>query len=176
MIKRIERTLTPQFSENETASHGEKKMGLVYADIELISGDDLVLHRHGHINENEVKRMNVSVLVDSGALMLAINEEIKTQLGLQQVDIRTAQLADGSRVELEVVGPVEVRFANRRSSVYALVLPGGAEPLLGVIPMEEMDVLVDPQRRRLVVNPAHPNGAQLSLKMNLGQAFHYDIA
>lgn len=164
MIKRIERTLTPQFPETETASHGEKEMGLVYADIELISGDDLALHRRGHINEDEVRRMVVNVLVDSGALMLAINEEIKTQLGLQQVETSTAQLADGTFIEVELVGPVEVRFANRRSIVDAMVLPGGAELLLGAIPMEAMDVLVDPKQRRLVVNPEHPYRAQHSLK------------
>lgn len=138
--------------------------GLVYADVELINGDDLALLRRGHIEEAEVRRITVSVLVDSGALMLTINETIKTQLGLQQVDTRSAELADGTLVDLEVVGPVEVRFANRRSSVDAMVLPGDAEPLLGAIPMEDMDVLVDPQRQQLIVNPKHPYIVQHSLK------------
>jgi clan AA aspartic protease len=139
-------------------------MGLVYADLELINGDDLALLRRGHVTEGEVRRMVVNALVDSGALMLTINEEIKTQLGLQQVDTRSAQLADGTVLELPVVGPVEVRFANRRTSVDAMVLPGNSEPLLGAIPMEDMDVLVDPQQRRLVVNPEHPYIVQHSLK------------
>jgi clan AA aspartic protease len=164
MVKPIERDCPPQFQVTGAASHGVEKMGLVYADIELISGDDSVLHRRGHINDSEIRRMMVNVLVDSGALMLAINEEIKTRLGLQQVDTRSAQLADGTLIDVEVVGPIEVRFANRRSMVDAVVLPGDAEPLLGVIPMEDMDVLVDPQQRRLVVNPEHPNIVQLSLK------------
>ena len=139
-------------------------MGLVYADLELINGDDLVLHRRGYIKEDEIKRMTVNVLVDSGALMLTINEEIKSQLGLQKVDERSAQLADGTVLNLDVVGPVEVRFANRRSSVDAMVLPGDAEPLLGSIPMEDMDVLVDPNQQRLIVNPKHPYIIQHSLK------------
>jgi clan AA aspartic protease len=139
-------------------------MGLVYADIELISGRDLVLFGEGQITEDKIKRMTVNVLVDSGALMLAINEEIQTQLGLQQVDMRSAQMADGTLLKLPVVGPVEVRFANRRSSVDAMVLPGDAEPLLGAIPMEDMDVLVDTQQRRLIVNPEHPYIVQHSLK------------
>jgi len=139
-------------------------MGLVDADIELINGDDLSLLRRGHIKEDEVKRITVNALVDSGALMLAINEEIRTQLGLQQVDMRSAQMADGTLLKLPVVGPVEVRFANRRSSVDAMVLPGDAEPLLGAIPLEDMDVLVDTQQRRLIVNPAHPYIVQHSLK------------
>jgi clan AA aspartic protease len=146
------------------AEKGSTEMGLVYADIELINGDDLSLLRRGHLKEDEVKRMTINVLVDSGALMLTINEEIKTQLGLQQVDARSAQLADGTLIEVPIVGPVEVRFANRRSSVDAMVLPGDAEPLLGAIPMEDMDVLVDTQRRRLIVNPEHPYIVQHSLK------------
>ncbi|HEY0544184.1 MAG TPA: aspartyl protease family protein [Pyrinomonadaceae bacterium] len=152
---------------NLTVEQAEKRsneMGLVYADIELISGRDLVMFGEGLITEDKVKRMTVNVLVDSGALMLTINEEIQTQLGLQQVDSRSAQLADGTLIKLPVVGPVEVRFANRRSSVDAMVLPGDAEPLLGAIPMEDMDVLVDTQQRRLVVNPEHPYIVQHSLK------------
>ena len=78
--------------------------------------------------------------------------------------MRTAQLADGTLVQLEVVANVEVRFANRRSNVDALVLPGDAGPLLGAIPMEDMDVLVDPLRRQLIVNPEHPDMAQVFLK------------
>src|SRR5205085_11045994 len=109
---------------NQSARASERSsMGLVYADLELINGDDLVLHRRGYIKEDEIKRMTVNVLVDSGALMLTINEEIKSQLGLQKVDERSAQLADGTVLNLDVVGPVEVRFANRRSSVDAMVLP-----------------------------------------------------
>ncbi len=44
------------------------------------------------------------------------------------------------------------------------MLPGDSEPLLGAIPMEEMDVLIHPQRQELVVNPEHPNYAVLKMK------------
>ncbi len=139
-------------------------MGLVYAEIELISGDDLTLHAKGYIKEDEIRRMSVRVLVDSGAAMLAINERIKHQLGLRVVDKQFSELADGSSVELEIVSPVDVRFANRATTVRAIVLPGEVEPLLGAIPMEDMDVLIDPKQQRLVVNPAHPYVAQKYLK------------
>ena len=45
-----------------------------------------------------------------------------------------------------------------------MVLKGDSEPLLGAIPMEEMDVLIHPRRQELIVNPDHPYYAQLSLK------------
>lgn len=139
-------------------------MGLVYAEIELISGDDLALHRRGFITEDKIKRMKVNALVDSGAYMLVINEHIKMQLDLPVLEQQVARLADESTVKVDIVGPVEVRFENRRASVDAMVLPGAAEVLLGSIPMEDMDVLVDPKQQRLVVNPANPYMAKKHLK------------
>jgi clan AA aspartic protease len=139
-------------------------MGLVYADLELISGEDLVLHRRGYIKEGEIKRMRVSALVDSGAYMLSINETIKEQLDLPVIEKQIAKLADESEIKVEIVGPVEIRFENRRANVDAMVLPGDAEILLGAIPMEDMDVLIDPKQQKLIVNPEHPYIAQKHLK------------
>lgn len=139
-------------------------MGLVYADITLINGEDLVLAKNHIIGEEEVKQMNVSMLVDSGAYMLAINESIQEQLKLPVVEKRKAQMANGSIEEYDVVGPVEVRFKNRQSTCRAMVLPGDNEPLLGAIPMEDMDVLIHPLRQELMVNPDHPFFAQMKMK------------
>jgi len=102
-------------------------------------------------------------MVDSGATMLAIPEFIKQQLNLQKIGDLEAELADGSSVPLEVVGPVEIRFENRRTSVEALVIPSQTTVLLGAIPMEGMDVLIDPKREKLVVNPASPDVAKMLL-------------
>ena len=145
-----------KFPPLETVSYGEKKMGLVYADIELIRGDDLALLRHGVIAEDKVKRLKVSMLVDGGAYMLVINDHIKQQLDLPVLDEQTARLADESESTVDVVGPVEVRFENRRATVDAIIVPGNTGPLLGVIPMEDLDVVVDPRQQRLVVNPENP--------------------
>jgi hypothetical protein len=53
------------------------------------------------------------------------------------------------------MGPVEVRFANRRCFTGAMVL--GDDVLLGAIPMEDMDLVLQPQLQQLTVNPANPN-------------------
>jgi hypothetical protein len=45
-----------------------------------------------------------------------------------------------------------------------MVLPGDAEILLGAIPTEDMDVLIDPKQQKLIVNPEHPYIAQKHLK------------
>jgi len=139
-------------------------MGLVYAEIELINGDDLALQRRFIIGEEEVKRMKVTALVDTGSYMLCINENIQEQLQLRVVEKRKAQLANGEIVECDVVAPLEVKFKNRRTSVNAMVLPGDSEVLLGAIPLEDMDVLIHPLRQELIVNPDHPYFAQMKLK------------
>jgi len=131
-------------------------MGMVHADMELINGFDLQLAKHGQLAEDKVRRMMVRMLVDSGRGTLAINDSICKQLGLHKQESRTMRMADESVVTLDVVGPIELRFENRRSNMDAVVLPGNAEPVLGTIPMQDMDVLVDPHRHRLIVNPEHP--------------------
>jgi clan AA aspartic protease len=139
-------------------------MGLVYADIELINAEDITLAKRNIIAEEDIKSMHVNMLVDAGAFMMAINESIQAQLQLPFKQKRKAQLADGSVAEYDVVGPIEVRFKNRQATCNAFVLKGDAEPLLGAIPMEEMDVLVHPTRQELLVNPEHPYYAVLKMK------------
>ena len=139
-------------------------MGLVYAQIRLTNADDIALSKRNYITKDEIRYINVNAMVYSGAYMLAIDESIKIQLGLDVIDEKTAQLADGSLVTLDVVGPIQVIFENRKAMCNAMVLSGETEVLLGAIPMEEMDVLIHPKEQKLIVNPAHPYQAQLSLK------------
>ncbi len=139
-------------------------MGLIYADIELINGDDLALARRHMIGQEEVKRMPINILVDTGSYMLAINESIQEQLQFPIVEKRKAQMADGRIVECDVVSSVELRFKNRQTSCRAMILPGDSEPLLGAIPLEDMDVLIHPLRQELIVNPEHPYFAQMKMK------------
>lgn len=138
-------------------------MGLVYADIELLNPDHVRAARKGQLDIDEVRTISVNILVDSGALMLCINEEIREALGLDEVsEYRMSRLADGTRIELPVVGPIEVRFEGRMSRVNALVLPGDNEPLLGAMPMEELDVYIHPATHRLI--GLHPDGQVMMLK------------
>jgi len=147
-------------------------MGLIYSDIELINSDDLALVRRGYLKETEVRKMKVKALVDSGAMMLSVNETIKVQLGLPVLDRQMGELADGSKQSFEIAGPVDIRFANRQTTVRAVVLPGDTEPLLGSIPMEDMDVLIDPRGQRLIVNPSNPYLAKKSLKRIISVVRH----
>ncbi|EXS68905.1 peptidase [Sphingobium sp. Ant17] len=127
-------------------------MGLVHADIELANA-----------RQDDLLPMTVNALVDSGALHLCIPQHVATQLDLPVLDQREVTVANGSRQMVDYVGPVKIRFGNRQCLVGALVL--GDQPLLGAIPMEDMDLVINPSRQSVTVNPNSPNVA-VSLAMS----------
>lgn len=101
--------------------------------------------------------LTVKALVDTGALHLCIPAHIAIQLGFdpQQADKREVTIADGTRRIVPYVGPLQIHFENRSCFIGALVL--GDEVLLGAIAMEDMDLVVVPEKRKLIVNPENPN-------------------
>jgi clan AA aspartic protease len=119
-------------------------LGLIHADLQLLNP-----------SQPDANALNVSALADSGAVHLCIPEHVALQLQLRELERREVVLADGRRRSVPYMGPVEVRFANRRCFTGAMVL--GDEVLLGAIPMEDMDLVLQPQLQRLSVNPANPN-------------------
>ena len=96
-------------------------------------------------------------LVDTGATFMCVTEAIAVQLGFDTTEVsrHLVTLADGRQIRVPRIAPIEIGFANRSYVTEALVL--GDEPLMGVLPLEAMDLLVDPLRQQLVVNPEHPN-------------------
>ncbi len=120
-------------------------MGLIYADLTLT-------------NLFTGKNVPVRALVDTGATEVFVTSEVARQLGfdLEEVSLRRVVLADGSARQVPTIAPVRTHFADRSCLVDVVVL--GEECLLGVVPLELMDLLVDPIRRELIFNPAHPAG------------------
>ena len=119
-------------------------MGLIHTNITLKNP-----------RNSKIKPVKVTALVDTGALHLCIPEHLQLQLKLQEIDKKEVALADGSKKMVPYVGPIEIHFKNRVGFVGALVL--GDQPLLGAIPMEDMDLVVIPGKRVLDVNPESPN-------------------
>ncbi len=146
---------------NGTSLTGGKRMGYVHAEIQLTNEDDLAFHRRGWAAENEIRRVTTNALVDSGAYDLIINKEIQEQLQLPVLGKRLVKLADETIVEVDIVGPVEVRFETRATTVRALVIPDTEEVLLGAIPLEGLDVIIDPLRERLLINPPETTNAKI---------------
>ncbi len=139
-------------------------MGLVHAEAEIINSGDLEMVRRYLLDQDDVKMMTVKMLVDTDAYNLCINEEIKEQLKLPVVEKRKGMLADGGIRRYEVVDNVQSRFKNRATPCRAVVLPRNSEPLLGAIPLEDIDVIIHTQRQELIVNLDHPYFAQMSFK------------
>jgi len=146
---------------NGTSLTGGKGMGYVYAEIQLTNEDDLAFHRRGWAAENEIRRVTTKALVDSAAYDLIINKETQDQLQLPVLGKRAIRLADETIIEVDIVGPVEVRFETRATTVRALVIPDTEEVLLGAIPLEGLDVIIDPLRERLLVNPPEITNAMV---------------
>ena len=119
-------------------------MGLVYAMLEL-----------SNPAEPELNAMSVRALVDSGSTWMIVPQHVANQLALRVAEQKEITLADGAKRLVDYVGPLRIKFANRNAFVGAIVM--GDEVLLGAIPMEDMDVLVHPQSRSLIPNPANPN-------------------
>jgi ABC-type bacteriocin/lantibiotic exporter with double-glycine peptidase domain len=93
-------------------------------------------------------------ITDCGAACLAsVAAHYKLQLPVSRIrqyagtDKRGTKVL-GSVQEYSVAGPIQVKFANRTATCSARVLQGNNEPLLGAIPMEEMDVIIHPRRQK----------------------------
>ena len=119
-------------------------MGLVTTKVQL-----------SNPNRTDILPIEVDALVDSGTVHLCMPEHIRIQLKLNDIDEKEVVLAYGSRKVVPYVGPIEIRFKNRIGFVGALVM--GDQPLIGAIPMEDMDLVISPKTKTLDVNPNSPN-------------------
>jgi clan AA aspartic protease len=124
-------------------------MGNVYAEITIINTEDVTRAKDGHITEKDIRSVTLTAVVDTGATTLVINEDTFNQLGLSVLETRNINLAGGARIEGKVTSTVDIHWKNRSASVRAVVLPKG-KTLLGVIPLEFMDLIVDPVKQELV--------------------------
>ena len=129
---------------------GGRAMGLVYTEITLKNVKDAMKAEIGFIKEQEIRQVSVDALVDSGAWTLVINEELREQLGLEILGVEPGTLADGRRELYNLAGPLEVRWKNRRTTCEALILPNAEDVLLGAIPLEGMDLTINPREEKVV--------------------------
>jgi len=103
----------------------------------------------------DIPAVEVDALADTGAVHLCIPEYIAVQLELEEHDRRDVLLADGRRQVVSYVGPLAISVANRKGIAGAMVM--GNQVLLGAIPMEDMDLVVNPRTQQVVPNPDNPN-------------------
>lgn len=119
-------------------------MGLVYTNIELKNPKDPTLIP-----------LQIRALVDTSAITLCIPAHVSVQLNLEELEKREVTTAAGEPVVVPYVGPIQIKFENRNCFTGALVL--GDSVLLGAVPLEDMDLIVNPRNQTLTVNPSSPN-------------------
>ncbi len=90
-------------------------------------------------------------LVDSGCSELCIPESLYEQLALETQEVVAVSLADDSVKFVRKVGPVEIRFKERSGWCHALVM--GNQVLVGVLPLETMNLIIVPKTQTLEYNP-----------------------
>ncbi len=113
--------------------------------------------------EKRGEDVTCDALVDSGATELALPMEMINRLKLETLGEVRIYTADGGEHEYRVFGIVEVEVGGRTCHVRAIELPHGAEPLLGAVPLEEMDWHISPLEKKLLPNPRSPEKPLLPL-------------
>jgi clan AA aspartic protease len=119
-------------------------MGIVYQHIRIANAA-----------KPNLEEIDAKALVDSGAIDLCIPRHVAIQLKLETLEQREVTYADGRKEAVDYVGPVKLECFGRHVFTGAMVM--GDVVLLGAIPMESMDLLVDPRRLQLIPNPENPN-------------------
>ena len=110
----------------------------------------------------DLEPVEIEALADTGSTHLCIPASIRDALELEAFEERPVVLADGTRRSVPYVGPIELRYAGRIGFTGALVM--GDQALLGLVPMEDMDLVVVPRTHRVVPNPANPGpGGSIAL-------------
>ena len=113
--------------------------------------------------EKQGREVSCDMLVDSGAAELALPAELTAPLKLEALGTMHVITEDGSQRECRVLGMVELEVQGRICQVRAVELPRGTQPLLGAVPLEEMDWHIDLAGQKLIPNPLSPDQPLLHL-------------
>lgn len=131
-------------------------MGEVVVDLKLENSTDRELVKRGLMKEEDVRALAASAVVDSGARMLMLPQDIVERLGLREVGKAIVTYADERKEERPMAGTVTVYVGERVARVDCVVSPPAAEILLGQVPLEIMDLLIDCAQQRLTPRPESP--------------------
>jgi len=125
-------------------------MGTFKEEITLENIIDRGFADHGYIKEAEIRTLKVEAMPDTGAWTLVINEDVRQKLGLTIKETSESTLADGKTDTYDVTEGIGIRWKNRSTVLPAVVVPNAKDVLLGALPLEAMDLMVDPVHGKLV--------------------------
>jgi clan AA aspartic protease len=138
-------------------------MGKVMTKLKLENIVDSGISAQGLIHPDAVRRLELEALVDTGATTLVIPADAAEALGLRVLLHRKVKLANGAIETMPLVTDLFIEILGRQMACDALVAPAGSTPLIGQIPLEALDLVVDPKSRDVTVNPASPDTPLLDL-------------
>lgn len=137
-------------------------MGEIRTKVKLTNAVDDALVMMGKLSADEVRRIEVEAIVDTGAIASVLPVHVVEQLGLLIRGHRVAKYADGRNDSVGVTSPVTFEILTRNTIEEALVL--GDEVLIGQTVLEKLDLLADCAGQRVIPNPAHPNQPVLNVR------------
>lgn len=150
-------------------------MGKVLTNLKITSLYDLRDYKNNLIKEEDIKQVELKdVIVDSGASMLCLSKDIIEHLGLEFLKMSKVNTADGI-VERGIYGPVVYEIQGRiaRGDVLELSHPK-IKALIGQIPLEQLDFLINPAANRLITNPEH-EGELILDQLIISEDLKYEI-
>ncbi len=130
-------------------------MGRITLEFTIANNDDLALARKSLLPPEEVRRVTLQGVVDTGATRLVLPESAVNQLGLTPSGQTTVRYADRRSATRSFVKNVSVELMGRQGVFTALVEPDRSTALIGAIVMEDLDFLVDCITQTL--QPRDPN-------------------
>jgi predicted aspartyl protease len=135
-------------------------MGKVVVPVLLENLEDLFRANSGEITKGEVRSIAVpDALVDTGAVMLSVPKHLIAQLGLKPFRNRTVRTV-GRIVQTTIYRAVQLSVQGREVTCDVAEIPDDCPVLIGQIPLEGLDFVVDPIGQRLIGNPEH-NGEHM---------------
>ena len=130
-------------------------MGEVKVKVRLTNAMDEALARRKRLARSKIRSLEVTALVDTGAICSVLPPQVVDKLGLELTRHRVAEYADGRKDNVGVTEAVIFDVLGRETNEEALVL--GDEVLIGQTVLEKLDLLVDCANQKVIPNPAHPD-------------------
>ena len=139
-------------------------MGEIVASMELENAGDREIVSEGLRDESTIRRTTVEGVVDTGAVMLMLPENVVGRLGLRTRRQVVVTYADERKETRQVAGPVTVHIGNRFMITECIIGPPLSEPLIGQIVLEALDLVADCTNRTIGPRPESPDSPLLKLK------------
>jgi predicted aspartyl protease len=138
-------------------------MGRVLVEAKIENLDDLFTSSKGQLPLAQVRMVQVNdALVDTVASTLSMPKRFIDQLGLQPVRTRQAQTSAGL-ASFQVYRAARLTIQGRDCICDVVETADGCPVLIGQIPLESLDFVVDPVGQRLIGNPAHGGEQMLDM-------------